>query len=218
MPAMTEKPRVFGAPYSVYVRIVRLALAEKGVEYELVPVDIFAKDGPPPSYLERHPFGRIPAFEHDGFSLYETGAITRYIDEAFDGAKLQPADLRQRARCNQLISIVDNYAYPQLVWGIYVERISKPARGAEPDEARVAAAVPKAATCLTAMSDLMDDNPWLAGGALSLADLDAAPMFDYFLMTPEGRDMIAQFGNLAAWWSRIAARPSVRDTRPGRLS
>src|SRR4051794_14875256 len=99
------KPRVFGADYSVYVRIVRLALAEKGVDYDLVPLDIFAEGGPPPDYLDRQPFARIPAFEHDGFALYETSAITRYIDEAFDGPALQPTDTIERARCNQLISI-----------------------------------------------------------------------------------------------------------------
>lgn len=87
---MTEKPRLFGADYSVYVRIVRLVLAEKGIDYDLVPVDIFAESGPPPGYLDRHPFGRIPAFEHEGFRLYETGAIARYIDEAFPGISLQP--------------------------------------------------------------------------------------------------------------------------------
>ena len=80
---MAEKPRVFGADYSVYVRIVRLCLVEKRIEYELTPIDVFAEEGPPQSYLARHPFGRIPAFEHDGFSLYETSAIARYIDEAF---------------------------------------------------------------------------------------------------------------------------------------
>jgi|SRR5271157_563417 len=64
---MTEKPRLFGADYSVYVRIARLSLVEKGVEYELVPIDIFADEGPPRSYLMRHPFGRIPAFEHQAF-------------------------------------------------------------------------------------------------------------------------------------------------------
>ncbi|WP_245520908.1 glutathione S-transferase N-terminal domain-containing protein, partial [Mesorhizobium sp. M8A.F.Ca.ET.208.01.1.1] len=57
-------------------------LEEKGVDYELAPVDIFAADGIPAWYLERHPFGRIPAFEHDGFRLFETGAIARYVDEA----------------------------------------------------------------------------------------------------------------------------------------
>ena len=211
---MTGKPRVFGAQYSVYVRIVRLALAEKEVEYELVPVDIFAEGGPQPDYLERHPFARIPAFEHDGFALYETGAIARYVDEAFAGPKLQPSGLRERARCNQLVSIADNYAYPHLVWGIYVERVSKPAHGAAPDEAVIAAAAEKAKTCLEAMSGLMGDGSWLAGEALSLADLYAAPMFDYFLMAPEGREMIRTYPNLSAWWSRMAIRPSFAATRP----
>src|SRR6185436_170699 len=76
------KPRLFGADYSVYVRIVQLTLAAKGVHYDLVPVDIFSADGVPAWYREHHPFGRIPAFEHDGFRLFEATAITRYIDEA----------------------------------------------------------------------------------------------------------------------------------------
>lgn len=214
MVVQTERPRVFGAQYSVYVRTVRLSLAEKGVDYELVPIDIFAQEGPPSGHLDRHPFGRIPAFDHGSFSLYETGAIARYIDEAFDGPKLQPTDIRERARCNQLISIADNYAYPQMVWGIYVERVAKPDRGAVPDEAKIAAAIPRARACLNALSDLMGDKPWLAGGQLTLADLYAAPMLDYFLMTPEGRTMIPHYENLAAWWSRIAARPSMEATSP----
>jgi glutathione S-transferase len=212
---MTEMPRVFGAKYSVYVRIVRLSLAEKGVDYELVPVDIFADGGPPTDYLVRHPFGRIPAFEHKGFCLYETSAIARFIDEAFEGPKLQSTNTRERARCNQLISIADSYAYPHLVWGIYVERVSKPRRGAVPDEAKIAASIPNARTCLTAISDLMGDNPWLIGNQLSLADLYVAPMLDYFLMASEGRDMIQQYESLEEWWSRISARHSMLNTSPG---
>jgi glutathione S-transferase len=88
-----NKPVVYGADYSVYVRIVRLVLEEKGIDYELVPVDIFAADGIPAWYFEHHPFGRIPAFEHDGFRLHETGAIARYVDEAFAGPALQPAPM-----------------------------------------------------------------------------------------------------------------------------
>jgi len=94
-----EKPQVFGVDYSVYVRIVRLALAEKSVEYRLVPVDIFAEEGPLKGYLDRHPFGRIPAFEHAGFSLYETGAIARYVDDAFEGPRLQPT-----GNCSRLLT------------------------------------------------------------------------------------------------------------------
>lgn len=211
---MTEKPRLFGADYSVYVRIVRLVLAEKGIDYDLVPVDVFAEGGPPPGYLDRHPFRRIPAFEHEGFRLYETGAIARYIDEAFPGIRLQPLEPRERARCNQLISIADNYAYPILVWGIYVERVSKPAKGAIADEAAIAAALAKARTCLQAISEIMGTAPWLAGESMSLADFYAAPIFDYFLMAPEGQDIFRDHENLAAWWSCISRRRSMRDTRP----
>ena len=89
---------LFGEPYSVYVRAVRLALEEKNVAYELVPVDIFKPRGPPPEHYARHPFGKIPAFEHAGFRLYEAGAITRYVDEAFPGPRLQPEHPRARAR------------------------------------------------------------------------------------------------------------------------
>jgi glutathione S-transferase len=211
---MTTPPRLFGADYSVYVRIARLCLIEKGIEHQLVPIDIFAAGGPPADYLARHPFGRIPAFEHQDISLYETSAITRYIDEAFEGPHLQPLDPLQRARCNQLISIADNYAYPHLVWGVYVERVSKPGRGVPTDEDKLVAALPKARNCLTAMSQLMGDAPWLVGEQLTLADLYAAPMFDYFLMAPEGADLIREHANLREWWARMASRPSMAATQP----
>ncbi|MGH7212263.1 MAG: glutathione S-transferase family protein, partial [Acetobacteraceae bacterium] len=126
---------------------MRLALEEKEVAYDLVEVDVFAAGGMPRDYLLRHPFGRVPAFEHDGFRLYESSAIERYVDEAFNGPPLQPSHPRRRARMNQAINVMDAYAYRTLVWDIYVERVSNPAKGKRADEARIAAALPRAATC-----------------------------------------------------------------------
>ncbi|MCO6184980.1 glutathione binding-like protein [Rhizobium sp. L1K21] len=120
----------------------------------------------------------------------------------------------ERARCNQLISIADNYAYPSLVWGIYVERIAKPLEGEKTDEEKVAAARPVAEICLKAISDIMGKNPWMAGDTLTLSDLYLAPIFHYFLMTEEGRAMTSAYPNLLDWWSRISARPSMQATRP----
>ena len=204
---------MFGATYSVYVRIVRLALAEKRVPYRLHEVDIFAPSGPPADYQGRHPFGRIPAFEHDGFSLYETGAIARYVDEAFPGPRLQPEDPRHRARMNQAISVLDAYGYRTLVWDIFVERVRAPMQGRQSDEARIAAALPQAVTCLTALEALMNGQKWLAGDRLTLADLHAAPMFVYFTMTPEGRTLMARHRTLLGWWEAISGRPSMAQTR-----
>ncbi len=207
---------LYGASYSVYVRIARLALEEKGVAYRLEEVDIFAEGGPPADHLERHPFGRIPAFQHGDFKLYETAAIARYVDEAFDGPPLQPTAPQARARVNQITSLLDSYAYRILVWDIFVERVSVPEEGGRSDEAKIAAALPKARTCLTALEDFMGTVEFLAGDALTLADLHAASMIACFRGAPEGTALMTEHPALTRWWKRMAARPSMLATRPPR--
>ena len=209
---MGIEPIVYGAPYSVYVRAVRLALEEKGVPYRLVPVDVFTPNGPPNDYLVRQPFGRIPAFEHGDFQLYEAGAITRYVDEAFPGPALQPAAPELRARTHQVISILDSYAYRTLVWDIYVERVSVPKDGGISDERKIRDAMPRAATCLTALQQIMSKGLFLTGTALTLADLHAAPMFAYFTLAPEAHELLALYPGLMEWWDRMVTRRSMVST------
>ena len=210
MPEVT----VFGAAYSVYVRIVRLALEEKGVPYRLEEVDIFAEGGPPADYLQRHPFGRIPAFEHDGFRLFESGAIGRYVDEAFDGPPLMPAGARARARVNQITGLLDSYAYRAMVWDVYVERVDVPNEGGVSDEEKIAAGLKTAGICLTALEGIMGQGDYLAGPAVTLADLHAAPMFECLLGAPEGAALLERHPALVRWWDRMAARPSLTATAP----
>jgi len=213
---MDQQVTVFGAAYSVYVRSVRLALEEKNIPYRLNEIDVFAPGGPPAELLQRQPFGRIPAFEHRQdnavFTLYETAAILRYVDEAFPGPQLQPAEPMRRARMNQLLSILDNYAYRTLVWDIYVERVSHPKEGVPSDEVRIAAALPLGRTCLDAISALMGAGPWLAGAHISLADLHAAAIFAYFMQTPEAGTLIRSHDGLQRWWQQIRQRDSLRRT------
>ncbi|MGX7872531.1 glutathione S-transferase family protein [Mesorhizobium sp. ORM6] len=202
------KPTLYGADYSVYVRIARLALEEKGVGYELVPLDIFAADGIPAWYLEHHPFGRIPAFEHDGFRLFETNAIARYVDEAFDGPALQPADPRGRARMGQIIGMLDAYGYRAMVWDVAVERLEK----AEPDETLIAGGLSQADTVLKVLTSFKAQGPWLLGDQLTLADLHAAPIIAYFVKVADGQKLLTDFADVQAWWDRIAARKAFAMT------
>ncbi|SIT52733.1 Glutathione S-transferase [Mesorhizobium prunaredense] len=202
-----SKPIVYGADYSVYVRIVRLVLEEKGIGYELVPVDIFAADGVPGWYFDHHPFGRIPAFEHDGFRLYETSAIACYVDEAFDGPVLQPIEARPRATMNQIIGMLDAYAYRPMVWDVAVERLEKEA----PDETLIADGLRRASTALQALSSLKAPGAWLMGSELTLADLHAAPIIGYFVKVTEGQNLLAEFADIQDWWTRIAGRASVAN-------
>src|SRR3546814_12365048 len=76
------KPVLYGPAYSVYVRIVKIVLAEKDVDHDRVEFDVFDRNDWPAGWLERQPFGLVPAFEHNGFRLYETRPITPYVDEA----------------------------------------------------------------------------------------------------------------------------------------
>lgn len=211
--AADDAPVLFGARYSVYTRIARLALAEKGVAYRLEEIDVFAPGGPPSVYLARQPFGRIPAFEHRGLRLYESGAISRYVDEAFEGPRLQPQDAAGRARVNQLISICDSYAYRTLVWDIFVERVRLPVQGRASDEARIAAAVPRARTCLGVLEQALAAGPWLAGAQLTLADLHAYPMIALFRLAGEGASLLAEHPGLTGWCASMTARDSVAATR-----
>lgn len=203
-----------GAAYSVYVRIVRLALAEKGVAHEHREVDIFAEDGPSPEHLARHPFGKIPTLNHDGFVLYETAAICRYIEEAFDGPALLPADPRGRARAAQVVGLMDAYGYRAMVWEVFVQLAGDVAAGGSTDAAVVAQGLARAEIVLAELERLSGEGHVLDGRTISLADFHAAPMFAYFMATDQGRDAVARHPRLSAWVAAMRQRRWVRETRP----
>ncbi len=198
---------LYGAPYSVYVRIARLVLEEIGVTYELVPVDIFTQDSLPDDYETRHPFGKIPASEHDGFRLFETDAIACYAVAAFGGERLIPRDARALARMTQIMRVVDNYAYPALVWGVLVEEVKRSRAGQLSAEE-----IARARRALGVLEDLAE-VPFLVGAELSLADLWLAPVLAYLRLAPSGPALLDSSPKLTAWQATMAARPSVIATR-----
>src|SRR5437764_8627658 len=206
------RPIIYGPAGSTYVWSARLALAEKGVAHELVDMPVGAHRESPD--LARHPFAKVPTFEHDGFALYETQAILRYIDEGFPVAPLQPTDLHQFARMNQIIGIVDAYAWPSIAAGILFNRMLAPRLGLPVDEAAVAAALPRARLCLGEISRLMGEDPYLAGDRVSLADLMVIPLLYYFSRLPEGKAPLAEHPALLAWIGRMEQRQSFQVTKP----
>ncbi|MEI6202574.1 MAG: glutathione S-transferase family protein [Enhydrobacter sp.] len=202
---------------SVYTRAARLALAEKGVAYDLAEVNPFAPE-PAAGYLALHPFNRVPTLVHDGFVLYETGAITRYVDRAFVGPALQPADPRTLARMDQIIGIVDAYVYWPLVRQVYVHAVAMPRRGQSGDHREVQSGLAAAAKVLAALEALLDaqasEPAFLLGSALSLADLHLVSMMAYFVEATEGAAMFAQYPKLQKWFTTLSTRPSFVATDP----
>lgn len=203
-----------GAGYSVYVRIARLALIEKGIAHEHREVDIFAEGGPPPDHLERHPFGKIPALEHDGFVLYETTAICRYADEAFDGPALMPDDTRDRARAAQVVAMLDSYGYPSMVWQVFVPLSTDGKDEGHPDLEVVALGMERASIVLSELERMIEEGRVLDGRRIGLADLHAVPILAYFMATEPGRESVARHPRLSAWVAAMRERPSVVATRP----
>ena len=212
---MTSGMIVYGVPGSPYVRAALLALAEKGAEHEFSAMAPGALKQEP--HLSRHPFGRIPAFEHDGWMLYETQAIMRYVDAVVRGPRLQPEEPRAAARMNQSMGITDWYVMPQVSAPITRNRVVAPRFNRPVDENAIVAALPNARHCIAEIARLLDGHPWLAGDALSLADLLMAAHLSMFALAPEGTAILRDHENLRDWLARIEARPSMQATTWDRL-
>ncbi|HXV25361.1 MAG TPA: glutathione S-transferase family protein [Alphaproteobacteria bacterium] len=200
---------LYGSPISTYVRTVRMTLAEKNVSYELV-------DGWPdhPEIAKRQPFGKIPAFRHGDFELYETPAIVRYVDEAFPGPRLQPEDAKARARMAQILSVHSSYCYPAVIGGIVVERVAPKLFNRPSDEAKIKASVPEADKVVGVLEQSLGAGPYFAGRDLSLADLLVYPVLFYLSLMPEGGPILEKRPGLRKWLSGVGERRSAKETVP----
>jgi glutathione S-transferase len=205
-------PIIYGTDMSTYVRTARMALEEKPAQYELVDVSVVKGEVKQPAHLARNPFGTVPAFEHDGMKIYGTSAIIRYIDQVFPGAKLTPDDPRERARMNQIISIIDYHGYDSMIWQCAVQRLLPDLVGGT-DEKVIAAATPKIELVLQEIERIKGGSKFLAGDQVSLADLYVAPVLAYLVLTPEARLLAARKG-LTAWWESMGQRSSFKKTAP----
>jgi len=202
---------VHSVPGSPYGRAVLVALEEKGVRYRFAAV-------PPqtlksPAHLARHPFGRVPVMEHGDFRLYETQAMLRYIDRVFPGTSLTPPDPRAAARMDQLMNINDWYLFQGVGNVIVFQRVVGPrVMGLTPDEKAIADAMPKAHAVFAELAQLLGEQKYLAGAALTLADVLIAPQLDFFRATPEWTPLSAPHANLRRWLDLVAQRPSMTAT------
>jgi glutathione S-transferase len=199
-PASQGSVTLIGADYSVYTRIVRLALHLKNVPHGFQALDVFAQGGKAKARQAGHPFGKIPILRHGDLNLIETLAITRYIDDRFDGPALQPQDPAERARMNQIVSIVDSQVYPALVWGLHVPKSED--RQPEP------AMLEKGLAVLAAL-EAIAGAPWLCGDSPTLADAYLAGCMEYIL-DGAARDCFAEHTpRLRSWWDRAQLLPSL---------
>lgn len=195
--------------HSVYSRIAKMALRELGVAYDWQELDPFAgPDGNP------HPFGQVPLLCHDGFEIYETGAILRYLDLTFGGGRLSPAAPRAQARMVQVIAVLDGHGYWPLVRQIFSQRVFAPFQGRTPDEAVIAEGVARARPVLVELDRIAGEGLVLNRQSLTLADIHAAQMIGYAQLAPEGHALLDAAPALALWWDWVSELPCYQASRP----
>jgi glutathione S-transferase len=193
---------VHSIPGSPFGRAVLTTLEEKGARYSFSPL---APGGlRSPEHLARHPFGRVPVLEHDGFLLYETQAILRYLDRVLPNPPLTPADPKRAARMDQVMNVNDWYLFQGVANVIVFHRVIGPrVMGIAPDEAAIEAAMPKARAVFDELARLLGGQSFFTGETMTLADLLVAPHLGLFSLAPEWPALVAPHRNLVARLARI---------------
>jgi len=207
---------IYGFPFSPYVRSVALALQIKDVPYRQHYIDLRPVEGGLGSAGHRalHPFARVPILEDDGFRIYETQAIVRYLDAKYPQPPLQPSEPQAIGRMSQMLGVLDCYLFSQGIRPVGAERVVRPAlMGATPDEALVAKALGDIAVCISALDQLVSGDRFLVGDTISLADIMLAPHLHLISPVPEVRAML-KGTQLAAWLDRILVHPAMVATMP----
>jgi glutathione S-transferase len=195
--------KIFGNPMSTCTRKVLTTLAETHTPYELVVIDFAKGEHKQPPHTLRQPFGQIPALDDDGFALYESRAMCRYLNDKVDGP-LVPRDLRARAVAEQWISIESANFSGHAMKFVYQYVFKRDV------DAKVLEAAGQALDkTLGIMDAQLAKHPYIAGSTFTLADICYMPYLEYVMATP-AKDSVAKHPNVSAWWAKLSDRPSWR--------
>ena len=195
--------QLFGHPVSTCTRKVLTVLAETNTPYELTVVELTKGEHKQPPHLARQPFGQIPVIDDDGFRMFESRAIARYLDEK-TGGTLTPKTLRERAQMNQWLSVEQSNFSPAAMKFVYHYVFKRPQEQSVLDSATA-----MIETTLGALSKPLAEMPYVGGSQFSLGDVGFMPYFEYVLSSP-ARATFEKYPHVMSWWNRVSERPAWR--------
>jgi glutathione S-transferase len=202
--------KVYGHAMSTCTRKVLMTLVENGTPYELVTIDLMTGGNKQPEHLARQPWGKVPVIDDDGFMLYESRAICRYLNDKA-GGKLVPADLRARAMMDQWTSVEYSYFTTPTMKFVFHHIFQR-----KHEPAALEAAQQELDHTLPILDAHLAQHAYFAGAELSLADIGYMPYVEYGMGTPV-KDTFGKHAHFMAWWNRVSERPSWRKVT-GRAS
>ncbi len=213
-------------------------LTEKQVPFIHHYIDMGHYEQFSPEFLAINPDGTIPAIVHDGFVMTESTPAMEYIDDAFDGPALRPADPYRRWRMRQIMRYMDNIVAPSLAM-IASNRLAAPRFvGRDPEELRreldriplperrasweklMFNATPpsdleesrrRVSEAITRFDSLLSQSEWLAGDSYSLADINVFATFYGLPLSYPDEVTDAATPHLMRWLRRCHARPALQE-------
>ncbi|HBS37851.1 MAG: glutathione S-transferase family protein [Rhodobacteraceae bacterium] len=199
--------RLYHIAMSPYCRKVRLILAEKRIECELIEERYWERD---PSFLRRNPAAKVPVLEIDGKIMSESAAICEYLEEKYPNPSLMPVDIHQRYEVRRLVGWFDDKFHRDVTSKLVYERVTKKIMGqGYPDSKNVKDGAKKIKYHLDYIAWLLEQRSWLAGDLMSLADFAAAAhlsALDYISDVDWHRSK-----TLKDWYAKIKSRPAFRS-------
>ena len=206
--------RLFHVPLSPFCRKVRLSLAEKKIEVELVEERYWESD---PDFLRRNPAAKVPVLRLDGVMMSESAAICEYIEETRPEPPLMPKGAEERLEVRRLVGWCDDKFHHEVTSKLLYERVNKKMMGQGfPDSRNVKDGAKAIKYHLDYMTWLLDHRRWLAGDVMTLADFAAAAhlsALDYISDVDWNRSEVVK-----DWYAKIKSRPAFRSILADQVS
>jgi glutathione S-transferase len=206
-PERAAMNRLYHYPLSPFCRKVRLSLAEKRIEVELVEERYWEQDA---DFLRRNPAGKVPVLKLGNRTMAESAAICEYLEEAFPTPALMPKEPEARYEVRRLVNWFDDKFHEEVTRKLMGERVFKKVMGGGyPDSANVKAGAKAIKFHLDYLAWLLDGRPWLAGNEMTLADFAAAAhlsCLDYVSDVDWNRSEVVK-----DWYAKIKSRPAFRS-------
>jgi glutathione S-transferase len=197
--------KLYDFPLSPRVRKVRIVLAEKGLQYEKVNIDLMKGEQKKPEYLAINPYGKVPALQDNSTTVYESTIIMEYLNDKYPNPPLLPADPGARSRARVLMHYGDN-PYEGAVAALVGELMFKPMQGGAADQAVVTKAKQDLNTCFERLEKELGNNDYLLGSTFTLADI---PFVSWSMLFPTLKVEVSS-AKVNAWLNRLKERPSIK--------
>jgi glutathione S-transferase len=196
--------KLLGRANSINVQKAHWAIEEIGLPYERVDIGGAFGGNDKAEYLAKNPNGRVPTLEDDGFVLWESNVIVRYIASKYSPGNLWPSDLRQRADADRWMDWQQTVLAPAMFasfWGLI--RTAPEKR----DATAIAKSADDTAKAMTILDRALAGRAYVAGDAFTMGDIPVGCAVHRWLNLPLERPQLA---NLGRWYASIAARPAAK--------